>query len=250
MLSRFAFTVLLSMSFASAADEPKPPAFIKPYPGQKPYGDAKMKEFDEVLVPVAKLKDDNVASPEWKKLEGKVLQFHFDMPEGRSTLEVFKNYEEALQKAGFEKVFSCSDKGCGSFGGFVPTWEGAMSNWTTHQARYTLGKLDRPEGAIWAAVFVSPIGLPLTEVKKLLEGSPALKLYVVGHTDDVGTESANVALSNSRAASVVKELTTRYKIAPGRLKSAGVGPYVPVASNRNEQGRARNRRVVLVEDVP
>jgi hypothetical protein len=74
---------------------------------------------------------------------------------------------------------------------------------------------------------------------------------LVGHTDDVGQESANVTLSNSRAEAVVSELTgPKYKIAKNRLKSAGVGPYVPVASNKNEQGRAKNRRVVLVEDVP
>jgi outer membrane protein OmpA-like peptidoglycan-associated protein len=48
----------------------------------------------------------------------------------------------------------------------------------------------------------------------------------------------------------VQELTGKYKVAKNRLKSAGVGPYSPVASNKNEAGRAKNRRVVLVEDVP
>ncbi len=91
----------------------------------------------------------------------------------------------------------------------------------------------------------------LEEVKKLLEQNPGLKLYVVGHTDDVGQESGNLALSNARAAAVVKELTgPKYKVPNGRLKSYGVGPYVAVSSNRNEAGRAKNRRVELVEDVP
>jgi outer membrane protein OmpA-like peptidoglycan-associated protein len=36
-------------------------------------------------------------------------------------------------------------------------------------------------------------------------------------------------------------------IAAARLKAAGVGPYSPVASNKDEQGRAQNRRVELVE---
>ena len=49
---------------------------------------------------------------------------------------------------------------------------------------------------------------------------------------------------------MVKELPGNYKVDKNRLKSFGVGPYVPVASNKSEQGRAKNRRVVLVEHVP
>jgi outer membrane protein OmpA-like peptidoglycan-associated protein len=87
------------------------------------------------------------------------------------------------------------------------------------------------------------------QIKKLLTENPKLKIYVVGHTDDVGDSSKNVTLSNQRAAAVMKELTTQHKVDAKRLKSYGVGPYVPVASNRNEQGRSKNRRVELVEDV-
>ena len=87
----------------------------------------------------------------------------------------------------------------------------------------------------------------LEVVRDLLQKNPSLLLYVVGHTDDEVDTSANVTLSNSRANAVVQELTTKYKIAPARLEGAGVGPYVPVATNKNEEGRARNRRVELVQ---
>jgi outer membrane protein OmpA-like peptidoglycan-associated protein len=71
---------------------------------------------------------------------------------------------------------------------------------------------------------------------------------VVGHTDNAGTLEANLALSRGRAAAVVKELTSsRHGIAASRLSAQGVGPLVPVASNRSEAGRAKNRRVDLVE---
>ncbi|UCF36116.1 MAG: OmpA family protein [Acidobacteriota bacterium] len=87
----------------------------------------------------------------------------------------------------------------------------------------------------------------LQEIADLLKGSPALKLHVVGHTDNVGDLASNMKLSQSRAAAVVAALTGQYGIASDRLAPFGVGPYSPVASNRDDEGRARNRRVELVE---
>lgn len=54
-------------------------------------------------------------------------------------------------------------------------------------------------------------------------------------------------LSQARADAVVKALTTKYKINPQRLKAYGVGQLAPVAPNTVEEGRAKNRRVELVE---
>jgi OmpA-OmpF porin, OOP family len=86
----------------------------------------------------------------------------------------------------------------------------------------------------------------LEQVAKLLKGSPALKVWVVGHTDWVGSAETNTALSNARAAAVVRALTQQFGIAPGRLAPQGVGPYAPVATNTTDEGRAKNRRVELV----
>jgi len=86
----------------------------------------------------------------------------------------------------------------------------------------------------------------LAEMVKLFNGSPALKVYVIGHTDNVGGLESNLKLSADRAASVVKALTGK-GVAAARLKSAGVGPYSPVASNDTEAGKAQNRRVEFVK---
>ncbi len=86
----------------------------------------------------------------------------------------------------------------------------------------------------------------LAQIVALLQQNPSLKLSVVGHTDSVGQAAANMTLSANRAAAVVAALTGK-GIAAARLSSAGVGPYCPVASNRTEEGKARNRRVELVE---
>jgi outer membrane protein OmpA-like peptidoglycan-associated protein len=89
----------------------------------------------------------------------------------------------------------------------------------------------------------------LDEIAKLLGDDTGLKLYVVGHTDGVGGLDYNMDLSKKRAQAVVRELTGKYGIAGGRLKSAGVGFLAPVGSNEDEEGRAKNRRVELVKDI-
>lgn len=86
----------------------------------------------------------------------------------------------------------------------------------------------------------------LNEITKLLKSSSQLQLYVVGHTDSVGTLETNLKLSADRAEAVVKALIER-GISAARLKSVGVGPYAPAASNRTDDGKAKNRRVELVE---
>jgi len=87
----------------------------------------------------------------------------------------------------------------------------------------------------------------LAEVAKLLRENPALKVFVVGHTDMVGDPAANMKLSQARAQAVVSALVAKYGIAAPRLAPFGAGPYAPVASNKTEEGRAKNRRVELVE---
>lgn len=89
-------------------------------------------------------------------------------------------------------------------------------------------------------------GPALAEMTKLLKSSPALKAYVIGHTDNSGALEFNLKLSADRAESVVKALVAG-GIAPGRLKAAGVGPYCPIGSNGTEPGKAQNRRVELVQ---
>lgn len=94
---------------------------------------------------------------------------------------------------------------------------------------------------------VKPESAPsLEQVTKLLKQNQSLTLYVVGHTDNVGALESNLKLSADRADAVVKALLAK-GIAASRLKPAGVGPYCPVASNKTEDGKARNRRVELVE---
>lgn len=88
----------------------------------------------------------------------------------------------------------------------------------------------------------------LEEVVHLLSAHPNLNLIVVGHTDNVGRLHYNLQLSERRAAAMVKQLVNQYGVDKRRLRSAGVGFLAPVASNGDESGRSKNRRVELVAD--
>lgn len=87
----------------------------------------------------------------------------------------------------------------------------------------------------------------LEEIARLLEQESDLRLGVVGHTDSTGDIDFNMDLSKLRAEAVIDYLTTHYGISEDRLRPRGLGPWAPVASNEDEDGRARNRRVELVK---
>ena len=86
----------------------------------------------------------------------------------------------------------------------------------------------------------------LEQIAKLLKESSGLKLLVVGHTDNVGSFAFNTDLSQRRAAAVVTALVQRHGISKERLTPVGVSFASPMASNRTEEGRAKNRRVERV----
>lgn len=94
---------------------------------------------------------------------------------------------------------------------------------------------------------IKPESAPtLTEMASLLKAEPALKVLVVGHTDNVGTFEFNEDLSKRRARAVVAELVERHGIEAARLTPLGASFMAPVTTNSTEAGRALNRRVELV----
>ena len=84
------------------------------------------------------------------------------------------------------------------------------------------------------------------EIVALMKAAPNLKLAIEGHTDNVGNAAANQTLSHNRANSVMKAVVSA-GIHAERLSAAGFGQGRPVADNRSEEGRAKNRRVELVK---
>jgi OOP family OmpA-OmpF porin len=83
----------------------------------------------------------------------------------------------------------------------------------------------------------------LSQIVRLLEDHPDIaRVAVDGHTDDVGLEKDNLALSRRRAVAVVRWLVA-HGVDERRLEARGFGPRRPLVPNDGEQGRARNRRV-------
>ncbi|HKY60730.1 MAG TPA: DUF4892 domain-containing protein [Gemmatimonadota bacterium] len=296
------------------------------------------REFDEFVLPLGPIRRLDapgaiqVELTESRRVEGKVTRILYVAPENRSPLEVIRNYEHGLKTAGFETLYSCAGKECGGDDGWLSEYylysqdrqlsdappgasgvPGQISEYAFNfprDQRYLVARLARPEGDIYASVYVAtetfdhfpetkdhalilldvietvpmeagmvtvdaaamardiaatgrvalygihfdtdktdikPESEPtLQEIAGLLQQDSTLKLYVVGHTDNVGGFDYNMDLSRRRAASVVDALKTRHGIQAARLTAAGVGMLAPMAPNDTEEGRAKNRRVELV----
>lgn len=268
-------------------------------------------------------------------VEGQITRMVYFAPLGKTPLEVFRNYEQALKAAGFKALFSCTprDKGCEHMRFGFDDRYGAMkeANFRNNRDRhpekselynqmYSLGgsnmlgtddlyftygtlakdgkivhvmlntgkvyrtdftstyiEIAEPQAMEGGQVTVNADGLKsalqssgkialygiyfdtgkseikaeesrtqLDEMAKLLKSQPALKVYIVGHTDNQGNLDANQTLSQQRAQAVVAALSKQYQIPAARLASKGVASLAPVAPNTDEAGRAKNRRVELV----
>ena len=84
----------------------------------------------------------------------------------------------------------------------------------------------------------------LKQVRGVLTADKTIKIEVQGHTDNVGSGACNQTLSEARARAVVTWLT-QHGVAAGRLSAKGYGKTRPVAANKDDQGRAKNRRVEI-----
>lgn len=301
-----AFAFFLGVSGFGLSLGAKDHPLIKPYAGSGPPS-REFFEFDESTIPLGPTTKDGILTKS-QRLEGKITKLNYANPAGRSTLEIFRNYETALKQGGFEMLYACiaqpptaGPDSCGPGTATVPGWFGNRG-WpysSPLKPRYLAARLSRSEGDVWVALEVRPANTlillvetkametrmvtvnaaalagditrvghvavygiyfdtgkadikpesepVLQQIAKLVKENAALKLHVVGHTDNVGALAMNLDLSRRRAASVVQALTTKFGIAAARLHAEGVGPLGPVATNKSEEGRAKNRRVELVE---
>lgn len=80
-------------------------------------------------------------------------------------------------------------------------------------------------------------------IAKLIKDTPGFHVQVDGHTDNVGNPESNKKLSQDRAEAVVKYLVEKKGVDAGRLSAKGFGDTQPIADNKTEKGRAKNRRV-------
>lgn len=276
------------------------------------------KNFDAATIPT----DANGGT---QRLEGRITRLFYLSPKGKSLLEVQRNYEQALSKAGAVMRDNCSAN-CGArafstinsqptgvayakgdvegwsaetilqmwqdkasthyWYGTLPTASGTTRHIAVLSAKAgvmalaenyvtTVIEIIEPQamqtGQVTADANAISKGLQaegkmalygiyfdtgkatlkpesnaqLAEMLSVIKANPALKMFIVGHTDNQGSIATNLALSKARAEAVVASLVASGAKA-GQLSAAGVANYAPVASNANDAGRAKNRRVEMV----
>jgi len=94
---------------------------------------------------------------------------------------------------------------------------------------------------------IKPESRPVVDqITKLMKDNPRLSVSIEGHTDNAGTPAGNKTLSERRAKSVMAALV-QGGVAQTRLGAVGWGQEKPIADNRSEDGRAKNRRVEIVK---
>ena len=228
--------------------------------------DCDHKDWDEMKLPVG-------PDGKLKTIEGEKFHIYYEcLGESYSRLKVVRNAEAALRQAGYSIEFS------GNFNGDPGLTARKGPQWllvSTGSDRYWVDTVKETEMAqdmrataemmandisatghfaVYGIYFdtdkaeIKPESEPaLAEMAKLLKSKPALNVFIVGHTDNTGTFEHNLRLSMDRATSVVDALAGKHGIAAARLKPYGMASLAPVASNNTEDGKAKNRRVELVE---
>lgn len=254
-------------------------------------------------------------------LAGRATTIVYRGPNGRSSLEVHKNYIDRLSGAGFTIVAKCRGVECGLNGNnqYIQRlyFRGARAHTRDSEPiissdrdliAYTLLQKKSPAGDVWVSlygsefqhggnltpslavsvletkpmetgkmVFVDAAAMQaamettgrvalygiyfdtnkavlktesakqIAEIARLLKSNPKLKVLVVGHTDNQGGLDFNMGLSEQRADAVINALVSGHSVSPARLNPVGVGMASPVDTNRTSEGRAKNRRVEIVE---
>ena len=115
-------------------------------------------------------------------------------------------------------------------------WDDLSKNgFVTLYINFDTGKADLKEDGVRA----------VQQIVQMLENNPSLAISIEGHTDNVGDPASNKTLSENRAKSVMTAVVAG-GIDASRLSATGFGQESPIADNRSEEGRAKNRRVELV----
>lgn len=307
---------LAALSSASAAPAEKDHPGGKDHPLLSRYEGSILYMYGDSSLGPARIVDREKEDLVVRTLEGRLANRVYWTSTGASALEVHRNYQHALQAAGFETMFVCETRQCEQrkvqrmvqnfpreakwvkFSPMVSSIFNSANQPAFHYisarrqtgAGYTyvqvalagnnrveqfvqiiepaqaaLGKVTVDAKAIGAglerdgkialydvnfdtnkAVLREDSAPQLQSMADALKAQPAMKVLIVGHTDNQGDIEANLALSQKRAQAVVEALSGRYGIPASRLSARGVSSFAPVSSNATEEGRARNRRVELV----
>ncbi len=253
-----------SIHFASAqetdAEGCKDSPLITRFPGGAIHS-CDNKEFEQADFPLS-------GDGKTKHIEGEFHYWDMGTRLGTSEIQVYRNMETALTKAGFSFDYKNPPDDFVAHKG--TTWVHIESKGEFYYQTIITEKEMQQEVMADAASLADEISksghvavygihfdtgksdiLPdsestLNEIVKLMQQQSDLKLRVEGHTDNQGNTASNQTLSEKRAQSVVTWLTG-HGVAVSRLSAKGFGQTKPIADNSTDDGRGKNRRVELVK---
>jgi OmpA-OmpF porin, OOP family len=232
--------------------------------------DCEINDFSFYEFPMAN--DDNTV----QRVEGKFWKIDYYVKEGAipaSYLAIVRNYQHAIEKAGGKVVYINDTDWYRLTGKFTKgnseTWvdvhtrdeghgywvivvqkEEMKQDVTSNAMMDSLTATGHVSLAInfetGKAVIQAESQSMVEQMVDLMKNNADLKVEIQGHTDNVGKPEANKKLSQDRADAVMKALVDK-GIAAARMTAKGYGDTMPVADNKTDEGKARNRRVELVK---
>ena len=220
------------------------------------------------------LSDENT-----KTVEGTLYEYIYtfidEESQGPSWLQLFKNFENALKKIGATTLYNDKDgiaffylkkdkmeiyfKIQGSGGNSEEYEEYYLEVIEIEAMQQEVSSTDIFKNLEKDGFFAIDIqfetgkftikeeSFPLIDaIVEMMKNNQNLNISVDGHTDNVGDPASNMTLSQNRAQAVMNAIIAK-GIDKKRLSAKGYGSTIPLADNRSEEGRAKNRRVELVK---
>jgi len=206
-------------------------------------------------------------------VEGKIVENNYAQPEDatpNSPLKVERNYQNALEAGGWTILYkSEGDITAKQVKDGKERWVELNANYGNSYTITVAEKAGMQQSVVTADDMatalnrngsislhinfdpgkssIRPDSLPIIDqIVATMKRNGSLNLSVEGYTDNIGTPQSNIALSLARAKSVVTAVTAA-GVTSSRLTAVGHGQDNPVADNDTEDGRAQNRRVVLIK---
>jgi OOP family OmpA-OmpF porin len=194
--------------------------------------------------------------------------------EGPSFLQIIKNYENAIMKTGGKRIFYSPEAGVATLftkSGDKDIWVvlNDFSGTATGNYQLRILEIEGMKQEISASDMLTALNTSgfialyinfetgksdiktesqgiIDQIAQLMKDNPNLKISIEGHTDNVGSASANQTLSEKRAKAVMDALVAK-GIDKSRLSFKGWGASKPIGDNNTEDGKAKNRRVEIVK---
>jgi OmpA-OmpF porin, OOP family len=276
------FFTLACLALASTLIHAEDLAGAKDHPLLSRYPDSHITEYQQYFNAVEFATGSEDGVPQRHNIEGnatQILYFHNNPEQQPSPLQLIRNYQNAIKAIGGEVVYErLPAEGDGGettlkvLTGGKEIWvrvEPGIFSAPTQSYRLNIVEVAAMQQQVTANQLLDELNrngfvalhinfdsgraelkadgrATVAEIVALLKSAPELKLAIEGHTDNVGQAADNKALSEQRAQAVMAAVVAG-GIEAQRLSAAGFGQERPVADNRGEEGRAKNRRVELVK---